>query len=258
MPKLTSSADWLARARKELWPLLVVGLLALGACAFFEIADDVGEGDTHGFDRVILDGLRDAGGQPIGPSWLRIAAADLTALGSVTDLGLVVVLVAGTFLALRRWRMALVLVLASAGGLGLSQGLKAIYGRERPPLSFHAVEVVNASFPSGHAMMSAAIFLTLGALVAQFTPLKRLKAFALASAVLLTLLIGASRVYLGVHWPTDVLAGWCIGAAWAALWWLAAHLWERKWPELGAEKASQETAETVDADGAFETRPAAR
>jgi len=236
MLKLPSATSLLKRARGELWPLAVLGLLALAANAFFGIADEVGEGDTHAFDRAILFGLREPDGQPVGPHWLQIAAADLTALGSVTDLGLIVLLVVGVFLALKRWRMALILALASAGGLALSQGLKAIYGRERPPLSLHAVEVVNASFPSGHAMLSAAIFLTLGALIARFTRLKRLKAFALGGAVVLTLLIGASRVYLGVHWPTDVLAGWCIGAAWAALWWLAAYVWERRWPELGGEK----------------------
>lgn len=231
-----SLAHWIDRARRELWPIGVLLVLAFMANGFLSIADEVGEGETHTFDRVILYGLRDAEGVPIGPHWLQIAAADITALGSVTDLGLVVLLVMLVFLGLRRWREALVLVLASGGGLALSQGLKLLYGRERPPMSLHAVEVVNASFPSGHAMLSAAIFLTLGALMARFTPMKRFKALALATAVVLTVLIGLSRVYLGVHWPTDVLAGWCIGSAWAALWWLLAYAWERRWPELGAEQ----------------------
>lgn len=236
-------AHWIDRARRELWPIAVLLALALAANGFLSIADEVGEGETHGFDRAILYGLRDAQGAPLGPHWLQIMAADLTALGSVTVLGLVILLVALVFLGLRRSREALVLVLASTGALALSQGLKQIYGRERPPMSLHAVEVVNASFPSGHAMLSAAIFLTLGALIARFTPLRRFKALALGTAVTLTLLIGLSRIYLGVHWPTDVLAGWCIGSAWAALWWLIAYVWERRWPELQAEKRAPVVAE---------------
>jgi undecaprenyl-diphosphatase len=231
-------APWFDRAKREIAPLAALLVVALSANAFLAIADEVSDGDTRSFDRAILYALRAPGdaAEPIGPHWLKIAAADLTALGSVTDLGLIVLLVAGLFLGLRRGREALVLVLASGGGLALSQGLKLLYGRERPPLGLHAVEVVNASFPSGHAMLSAAIYLTLGALIARFVAHKRIKAFAIITAVVLSLLVGISRVYLGVHWPTDVLAGWCVGAAWALAWWLLVYLWERRWPELRAEK----------------------
>ena len=223
-------APWLDRARKEIGALVALLGLAVAAYGFLNIAGEVGEGETRPFDHALLFALRQPGDPttPIGPHWLRIAAADLTALGSVTDLGLIVLLVAGAFACLRRWREVWILAFASGGALALSQGLKMIYGRERPPLSLHAVEVVNASFPSGHAMLSAAIYLTLGALVARFADKRRIKALAMGGAVVLALLVGISRVYLGVHWPTDVLAGWCVGAAWAALWWLAAYVLARR------------------------------
>jgi undecaprenyl-diphosphatase len=230
-------APWVRRARLEILPLGVLGLLGFLATAFLEVADDVGEGETHSFDRTILYALRSPGGpgQPLGPRWLDIAAADLTALGSVTNLTIVVLFVCSLFLSIGRWRAALLMVLASSGGLVLSQGLKSLYERERPPLELHAVEVINASFPSGHAMMSAAIYLSLGALVARLVRQRRIKVLAVGGALILAVLIGLSRVYLGVHWPTDVLAGWCLGCAWAAAVWLAAYVAERRWPELHEE-----------------------
>ena len=76
-------------------------------------------------------------------------------------------------------------------------------------------------------MMSAVVYLTLGALLARSQPRKRLKAYFLLVAAFLTLIVGVSRVYLGVHWPTDVLAGWTAGAVWAILCWLAARRLQR-------------------------------
>ena len=155
---------------------------------------------------------------------------DVTALGSVTVLSLVVLFVAGLFAALRRWREAGMLVLAAGGGVALSQALKALFGRARPDAALQLVDAINASFPSGHAMLSAVVWLTLGALTARFVQRRRVKVFALAGAALVTVLVGISRVYLGVHWPSDVLAGWSLGAAWALAWWLAAQALDRRWP----------------------------
>jgi undecaprenyl-diphosphatase len=219
-----------AFARREF--RIVAGLLALTllAGAFLNIADEVTEGDTASIDLAILSALRQPGSPhaPIGPHWLTVGAADLTALGSIAVLGVVVLVVGGLFASIGRTRQALVLLAASAGAVIWSQGLKALFERARPEAAFHAVEVVNSSFPSGHAMLSASVYLTLGTLAFRFSPRVNVRVFALTAAILVTLVVGLSRVFLGVHWPTDVLAGWCVGAAWALGCWLAEGLWERR------------------------------
>lgn len=220
---------WLAWARREVGLLAALLGLAIGVQAFLAIADEVSEGETRRIDLAVLLALRSHGDPavPLGPKWLTTAAMDVTALGSVTVLALVVLFVAGLFAALRRWREAGLLLLASGGGVALSQGLKALFGRARPDAGLHLVEAINASFPSGHAMLSAVVWLTLGALVARFASDRRVKVFALTGAAVIALLVGLSRVYLGVHWPSDVLAGWSLGAAWAMAWWLAAQALDR-------------------------------
>jgi undecaprenyl-diphosphatase len=217
-------------ARSELGAVAALLVLAGGAMMFLELSDDVAEGDTTAFDLAVLKALR-LPGDPnslIGPEWLHVAAADVTALGSVTVLTLIVALAVGLMLCLKRWSEALVVLIGAGGGVMISQGLKHLFGRERPELVYRAVEAANPSFPSGHAMLSAVVFLTLGALTARFAPRKRVKALALGAAVVLSVLVGLSRIYLGVHWTSDVLAGWSLGAAWAMACWMAAWAWERK------------------------------
>jgi undecaprenyl-diphosphatase len=229
----------LAFARREIGAAAALLFVGVAGLVFLHIAEEVGEGDTRGFDTTVLMALRQAGDAslPVGPKWLRIAAGDMTALGSATLLSLIVLGTAGLFLVLKRRREAAWLVLAAAGGTAISQVLKQVFNRERPPLFMHAVEVMNPSFPSGHAMLSAVIYLTLGALVARFARTRRVKAYAMAWAALLTVLVGCSRVYLGVHWPTDVLAGWCLGAFWAIGVWLLAWVLERRWKGHAATAA---------------------
>ncbi len=219
----------LRTARREVGATAALLIAALGALAFLAIADEVAEGETRAVDLAILQALRRPGqpDQLIGPGWLHEAAIDVTSLGSLAVLGLLILLAFAVLACLRRWSEGFLLLIGAVSGVGLSQGLKALFGRERPDLAYRAVEAVNASFPSGHAMMSAVVFLTLGALAARFSPSKRLKALALGAAVFLSLLVGASRVYLGVHWASDVLAGWSVGAAWAMICWLAAFAWSR-------------------------------
>jgi undecaprenyl-diphosphatase len=191
---------------------------------FMWLADEVMEGDTHAFDRALLVALRTPGNpaDPVGPAWLELAARDITSLGGYPVLILVTLAAIGFLLILGKRRAALLVLVSISGGMLLSSVLKELFGRPRPDLVPHAVEVYTTSFPSGHATLSAVTYLTLGALLARVQPRRRVKAYLLGLAVLLAVLIGASRVYLGVHWPTDVLAGWCVGAAWAMLCWTAA------------------------------------
>jgi undecaprenyl-diphosphatase len=123
---------------------------------------------------------------------------------------------------------AFFLLVAVGGGMLLSAGLKMGFERARPDLVPHHTRVYTASFPSGHAMLSAVVYLTLAALLARVQSERRVKTMIIVLAVLLTLLVGMSRVYLGVHWPTDVLAGWCGGAAWASLCWFVALQLQRR------------------------------
>lgn len=218
-------------ASREVAAVLALFTVAVCAWVFLEIVDEVVEGETEGIDRRILLALRRGGGghEPIGPRWLEMAAADVTALGSTTVLVLVVAFLAGLFSILGCRREALLVMLAAAGGATLSQGLKAIFDRERPEAALRAAEVMNPSFPSGHAMLSAVVFLTIGVLSAHFARQRHVKLYAVSAAVVTTLLVGPTRVYLGVHWPSDVLAGWSLGAAWALSCWLAAWAVVRPW-----------------------------
>lgn len=200
--------------------ILVVFLaIAGGAFAFLKLASEVMEGDTLAIDRLILQGLRSAADPslPIGPGWLQGAMIDITALGGFTVLTLLTVLTAGYLLAVRKAGTAAFMVAAIAGGAILSSVLKNEYVRPRPGLVAHLVEVHTTSFPSGHAMNSAITYLTLGVLLARAEKRPTVRIYLLSVAIALTLIIGTSRVYLGVHWPSDVVAGWCVGACWAAL-----------------------------------------
>jgi len=213
---------WLALARREIVPIAIFLGIALPLLAFIEIADEVGEGEARWFDESLLLALLTSDpADPIGPRWFETAIMDITALGGFAVLALVTLLAVGYLLAINRWGGALMLLAATLGGTAISEGLKMGFNRPRPDLVAHVVETTSMSFPSGHAMLSAVTYLTIGALIAHTQESRQLRGYVLGAAILLTLLIGASRVYLGVHWPTDVLAGWCLGAAWALVCWTA-------------------------------------
>lgn len=201
------------------WVLGAVLLIGAALQGFAELADEVEDGETHAFDRAVMLALREPGNpaDPLGPAWVEFLARDLTALGGTAVLVLLTLAALGFLLLSRRWGAAVFVTLSMVGGTLISNTLKAVFDRPRPDLVPHAVEVSSASFPSGHAMLSAVAYLTLGALIAEVLPQRRFRIYLLLWAVFLTLLVGITRVYLGVHWPTDVLAGWCIGAAWALL-----------------------------------------
>ena len=214
-------------ARTEIAVVTALFVIALGVMAFVELAGDMTRADGQAFDQAVLAWMQPVAGDPRGPWWLEKATTDLTSLGGISVLTLFA-LVAIAFLLLQRKRLsALLLVLGLSGGITLSEGLKALFERQRPPAAYQAVETLNASFPSGHALLATVFYLTLGVMLARAFPRKRLKAFALGVALTVALLIGLTRVYLGVHWASDVFAGWCAGAAWAMALWLVAHAVQR-------------------------------
>jgi undecaprenyl-diphosphatase len=213
----------------ELAVLLAIGAIAAGVWVFTAIADEVREGQADSIDRTLLMAMRKPGSlDPVGPPVMHEIARDITALGGIFILGSLTGMTAA-FLALDgKRRMALFVLACVVSGVLVSVGLKELFQRERPDLVPHGSYVSSPSFPSGHSMMSAVTYLALGALLARSQKQRRLKAFFILSAGLLTFLVGLSRVYLGVHWPSDVLAGWTAGAVWALVCWLAARHLQRE------------------------------
>ncbi|HJX28932.1 MAG TPA: phosphatase PAP2 family protein [Thermoanaerobaculia bacterium] len=221
---------WQDLARQELLPLLLLVLVAGGVWVFAELAEEVREGDTVNVDRAILLSMREPDdlSDPLGPRWLEETGRDFTALGSIGVLAALTLAVCGFLILDRKGRAALLVFAAVGGGFLGSTLLKEGFQRARPDLVPHGMQVYTASFPSGHSMMSASTYLTIAVLLARVQKRRRLRAFILFLAALLTLLVGLSRVYLGVHWPTDVLAGWTAGGVWALLCWAAALRLQRQ------------------------------
>ncbi len=200
---------------------ILIGFLAVAAICFglVQLGSAVADGDTFAFDRLILTALRSASDAavPIGHSGLVTIMIDITALGGGTVLTIITIFAVGYLGATHRWRMAIFVGASLAAGGAANRAIKLFFERARPDVVPHLVEVNSASFPSGHAMNSALVFLTLAMLVARTQSRRRVRIYLIASAVFLTILIGCSRVYLGVHWPSDVLAGWGVGGLWAVL-----------------------------------------
>ena len=212
----------------ELAALLAVAALGW---SFAELHEAVRDGASLGLDERVVLALRDPAdpSRPWGPGWLETAMRDATALGGTLVVTLLTLAVA-TYLALAGKRGAALFVLVAIAGAALaSTGLKELTGRERPPFVGEAAAAdLTSSFPSGHSTGAAAAYLTLGVLLARFEPRHRHKVFLVALAALVTLAVGLSRVYLGVHWPTDVLAGWTLGAGWALFCWTVARLLQHR------------------------------
>jgi undecaprenyl-diphosphatase len=204
--------------------LLAMLLVVMGIWGFVELADEVLEGTTQEFDTWAVRLLRqpDRPELPRGPRWLGEAGRDITALGSYAVLSCIVIAVAGFLLMHRLYRMMWLVVLASVSGAILSRILKHFFARERPDL-VPIAGTMSPSFPSGHSMLSAIIYLSLGVLLAQMAFRRRIKTYFLTVALGMTFLVGISRIYLGVHYPTDVLAGWTVGLVWALGCWLVAR-----------------------------------
>lgn len=216
-----------ARARRrELDLIVLVAALAVvgGAWGFIEIADEVQEGEMLAIDGWLLRALRNPRdlSDPVGPAWFEDAVRDLTALGSPAVIGLVVTAVLGLLLIVRDFRAAALVLGSTAGGQALCLLLKRSFARPRPALVPHLARVGLESFPSGHSMLAVVTYLTIGAILARSVEPTRLRLYILSLAMTLAFLVGMSRIYLGVHYPTDVLAGWCAGLSWAVFcWWIA-------------------------------------
>ena len=215
--------------RQDSRALVVFLGLVTGGFALLKLASEVAEGDTFAIDKAILRGLRTAqdAAIPIGPSWLKSAMIDFTALGGAPVLTLITVLVIGYLFAVRKFHTAGFVALSVSCGAILSTLIKSFFVRPRPELVPHLVHVSSPSFPSGHAMNSAIVYLTLAVLLARSEQRRPVQVYLVAAAIALTLLIGTTRVFLGVHWPSDVLAGWAVGASWAAVSSLIAKILQR-------------------------------
>lgn len=249
---------WLRERRRptgwnEWIVLLGLAVFSMAVWGFVALADDAPEGDYLSTENQILRAMRTAADPAIGigPVWVPEAMRDLTALGSFLVLGIVVLLVVGWLLMRGHQRTAFLVLVATVSGMLIGHGFKVMFGRERPTIVPHLTEETSLSFPSGHSMMSSVVYLTLGALIARAVPRRREKVYVVAAAVLLSLLVGISRVYVGVHYPTDVLAGWAAGTAWALLcsavsWWLQRRgdLWRPPGDETSDESpaTTQRTA----------------
>ncbi|CAN5732295.1 phosphatase PAP2 family protein [soil metagenome] len=234
-----------SRDRDELRLLLGAAIFVAVALILLALVGNVMAGDTQHFDERILKTLRrpDNLAVPRGPAWLELAAFDITALGGPTVLGLTVAAVLGYLLLYRLYRNALFVLLASAGGWILNDILKQLFARPRPTIVPHLREVMSPSFPSGHALTSAVVFLTLGTLLMRVAEGRLLKWYCIGVAMLTTMLVGSSRVYLGVHYPTDVLAGWLVGLSWALICWLVERSIERRY---GLKQERVEAKQTED------------
>ncbi|MEZ4601233.1 MAG: phosphatase PAP2 family protein [Syntrophotaleaceae bacterium] len=232
--------DSLVRWRPEFWFLVVILLIASGLWAFAELADEVMEGEVRTFDRLILLALRTPGdlNDPVGPPWLEEMVRDFTSFGDLGVLTFILLVAAGYLFLVGKKRTIVLMVTAILGGSLLSFFLKLGFDRPRPDLVAPQAETLFSAFPSGHSLQAAAAYLIIGVILARTQPKAVLKIYLMGVAILLTLIVGLSRIYLGVHWPTDVLAGWTMGAVWALLCWLVATWLEHR-GKLDREESDQ-------------------
>jgi undecaprenyl-diphosphatase len=225
------------------------GILAFCLCVwlFLSVAGWVTHGSFQQAEVHWMRALRNPAdpSRLIGPWWFVGVVRDVSALGSAVVVIMLSVFCTGYFLLRQQWGHAAFLAVTVLGGYVLNQALKSNYSRVRPEVVPHLAEVSSASFPSGHSMVSSLVYLTLGALLAQTAPRRREKIYSMAAAALLTLLIGVSRVALGVHYPTDVLAGWSAGTAWA----LACLLIAWRWQQVGNKRRLRTELEQEHAKG---------
>ncbi len=217
-------------ATKEIKILLVLLTLFLSLFVFINVGILVTNGTTRQFDQSIIEYFRVEGNnsEPAGPVFLIESMRDITSLGGETIITIITIFVVGFLLLQKRYDAMWLVIVATIGGALISLGLKEFYGRERPDISYRLINVTPLSFPSGHSMMSAIVYLTEAAIIARIQKNKKIRIYILSAALFLTFIIGVSRVYLGVHYPTDVIGGWTIGLAWASFCWFVAWYLQRR------------------------------
>lgn len=228
--------------RREPRILVALVLIALALFAVIRVGSEFSEGESFAFDKWMLIALRHSNdlSRPIGPSWFKPIFIDITGLGSTTALTIFTLIAVGYFIAARKVGDALFLALATGGGAVLGKVLKVSFSRPRPDIVPHFIDVHTASFPSGHTVNSAIVYLTIGAILARAQPSRGLSVYLMSAAFALALLVGVSRVYLGVHYPTDVLAGWAVGGTWALLCWAVARtLHDARRAEFSTARAAE-------------------
>jgi undecaprenyl-diphosphatase len=220
--KRSVASETLAEHRRWTRSALVLAVISAAlAVGFFSLSRAVVRGSTGDLDERILLAMRAPGdvADPVGPRWVEEVGRDMTALGGVAVLSLITATVVSFFWLASMHRAAVYVAVASVGAILLATALKQTFDRARPDLVPHGAMVYTSSFPSGHSTMAAAVYLTLGLVASRFVPRRRLKVLLIGVAMLVTAAVGLSRVYLGVHWPSDVLGGWAVGASWALVCW---------------------------------------
>jgi undecaprenyl-diphosphatase len=221
--------------------VVAFSLLCMLMWLLLKLASEVIEGDAIRLDQMIVQALRHVDKTPIGPTALLDVARDITALGSPTVLSLLVIATTVGLRLARQKIMASAVLVSSLTGIGATLLMKSIIGRGRPDDSYRLIQASGMSFPSGHAMMASVIYLTLAILVAKVNSNVRIKLFVLSVAMTLAALVGVSRVYLGVHWPSDVVAGWIAGGVWALACWIFVDRW-------GQERAAPQRLQAMSRD----------
>ena len=214
------------KAFRKMPVLFAAAFVCVGSfIGFVQLASEILEGEGRAIDTQIMLLMRDPGdsANPLGPIWFEEMMRDVTSLGSVGVLTFISVTCAIFLLLVNKKKLMLYFVASVITGTMLSTVLKVGFDRPRPNLFPHGTLVYSGSFPSGHTLLATIVYLTLGALLAEIQQSRGLRIYILLLATTITLLVGMSRIYLGVHWPSDVLAGWLGGATWAFMFWIIAH-----------------------------------
>jgi undecaprenyl-diphosphatase len=220
----------MTHSKIEIKVLVAALAVVVGTLTFIFIAGFVAKGSTNYFDVQVLRSLRTTGNlaRPIGPRWLFEIMRDITSLGGSTIVSLITIFVIVYFILQKQYSMLFLVLAAVIGGGIIDLELKTIFSRIRPQVVPSLIQEISYGFPSGHSMMSTIIYLSLASLIARLQVRWRDKVYIISFAIFLSFIIGISRIYLGVHYPTDVLGGWSIGLAWAALCWLVAWYISKK------------------------------